>query len=131
MAWYRTPANVLLSQPVRAEGDVEGCWQWVRAVIWRNTVCLADVPVASMLDQRVKMAVGVGVVFAHARDRPGYSRVYEGRHMRGRQGRWAVGRETQAGRGADSPEGGVQRRGVVDWVVVVVWSGVGDNSGGG
>jgi len=106
MAWYRTPANVLLSQPVRAEGDVEGCWQLVWAVIWVNTVCLADVSVASILSQRVKMAVGVGVVFAHARDRLGYNRVYEGRHMRGRQGRWAVGRETQVECGADSPEGG-------------------------
>ena len=45
-----------------------------------------------------------------------------------------VGRRAgkQAGRGPDSPEGGVQQRGVVDWAaVVVIRSGDGDSSGGG
>lgn len=39
-------------------------------------------------------------------------------------GHWAG---KQAGRGADSPEGGgVQRREVVDFVVVMLWGGVSD-----
>jgi hypothetical protein len=73
----------------------------------------------------IKMVVEVGVVFAHARDRPGYNRVYEGRHMRGRQGRWAVGRETGGAR-SRLTRGGVQRREVVDFVVVMLWGGVSD-----
>jgi hypothetical protein len=69
----------------------------------------------------IKIAVGVGVVFAHARDRPGYNRVYEGRHMRGHQGRWALGRETGGARSRLTRGGGVQRREVVDLVVVMLW----------
>jgi hypothetical protein len=48
MAWYRTRGNVLLSQPARTEGDVEGCWQWDWAVVWKHAICLADVLAASM-----------------------------------------------------------------------------------
>jgi hypothetical protein len=36
----------------------------------------------------------------------------------------------EAGREPDSPEGGVQQRGVVDRAVAVADSGVGDNGGG-
>jgi hypothetical protein len=75
-------------------------------VVWKHTICLADVLGASMFGQMIRMAVGVGVVFAHARVWPGYSIVYEGRHMRGRQGRWAVGRETGGARSRLTRRGG-------------------------
>ena len=63
---------ILFSQPVRAESDVEGCWQWDWAIVWRHKICLANVLGGNMFLWMIEIAVGVGVVFAHAKDRPGY-----------------------------------------------------------